>query len=346
MLSTAQVLAAAGYDVIVPRMPGHGFAVGGLLQARWEDWASAVRIAVRTAMEREGADTSFLLAGYSNGGLLAIDYALSCGDSDSLKCPDGLVLLSPALAVSPFSFVTNWHSAISWIPYFEKFAWLSILPEMNPFKFTSFPKRAAWELHKATKRVNEKLRQPKEISKLPPVLSFQSIVDNTIEQRAILTDLYNKLPANGSELLVYDVNRNSTFLHLMDTQPPDIAAYFASVAPLKFNFTVLANSDRYSRQISATTLAAGQSRPVVRKTNLHWPTQVYSLSHIAIPFRADDAVYGDGSLIAEDKIAYGAMAPRGEPGVLGLSSDYFLRMRYNPFFGFQADRLTEWIDKL
>jgi hypothetical protein len=84
----------------------------------------------------------------------------------------------------------------------------------------------------------------------------------------------------------------------------------------------------------------------VRKTDLHWPTQVYSLSHIAIPFRADDAVYGDGSLIAEDKIAYGAMAPRGEPGVLGLSSDYFLRMRYNPFFEFQAERLTEWIDEL
>jgi pimeloyl-ACP methyl ester carboxylesterase len=346
MLPTAQVLAAAGYDVIAPRMPGHGYAIGGLLQARWEDWAAAVRIAVRAAMEREGADQSLLLVGYSNGGLLAIDYALSCGDSDSLKCPDGLVLLSPAIAVNPFSFVTNWHSAISWIPYFEKFAWLSILPEIDPFKFTSFPKRAAWELYKASIRVNKKLKLPKEIDKLPPVLSFQSIVDNTIEQRALLTNLYNRLPANGSELVVYDVNRNSTFLHLMGSQPPDITEYFASVAPLKFDFTVLANSDRYSREVSATTLAAGQGRPVVRKTDLLWPTQVYSLSHVAIPFRASDAVYGNGSVTAEGNIAYGAMAPRGEPGMLQLSSDYFLRLRYNPFFGFQADRLTEWIDEL
>ena len=88
------------------------------------------------------------------------------------------------------------------------------------------------------------------------------------------------------------------------------------MAPLDFDFTILANSDRYSRGVSATTLAAGQSRPVVRKTDLRWPIQVYSLSHIAIPFRSDDSVYGDGSATAEDKLAYGAMAPRGEPGVL------------------------------
>ena len=41
MLPTAQSAVGAGYNVIVPRMAGHGFAVGGMLQARWEDWAVA-----------------------------------------------------------------------------------------------------------------------------------------------------------------------------------------------------------------------------------------------------------------------------------------------------------------
>jgi pimeloyl-ACP methyl ester carboxylesterase len=100
MLATAQTLAGAGYNVVVPRMPGHGFAVGGLLQSRWEDWTAAVRVAIRHAAGLPGADQSLLLAGYSNGGLLAIDYALACDERDDTPCPDGIVLMSPAIAVS------------------------------------------------------------------------------------------------------------------------------------------------------------------------------------------------------------------------------------------------------
>ena len=76
MRATADVLANQGYSVVVPRMPGHGFAVGGLRQARWQDWAAAVRVAVRYAQELRGADQSLVVVGYSNGGLLALEYAL------------------------------------------------------------------------------------------------------------------------------------------------------------------------------------------------------------------------------------------------------------------------------
>ncbi|MGH8222842.1 MAG: alpha/beta hydrolase, partial [Woeseiaceae bacterium] len=112
MLATAQTLVGAGYDVVVPRLPGHGFAVGGLRQSRWQDWAAAVRVAVRHAMTLPGSNGSFVLAGYSNGGLLALHYALSCAD-DGMPCPERLLLLSPALAVSPFAAVANWHAALS-----------------------------------------------------------------------------------------------------------------------------------------------------------------------------------------------------------------------------------------
>jgi len=46
MKSTARLLQARGYTVIVPRMPGHGLAVGGLRDAHWEDWVAAVNIAI------------------------------------------------------------------------------------------------------------------------------------------------------------------------------------------------------------------------------------------------------------------------------------------------------------
>ena len=42
----------------------------------------------------------------------------------------------------------------------------------------------------------------------------------------------------------------------------------------------------------------------------------------------------------------GALAPRGERGMLRLSADYFMRTRYNPFFSYQAARLIEWLEAL
>ncbi len=348
MHSTAKTLVNAGYSVVVPRLPGHGFAVGGLLQARWEDWVAVVRIAARHAMKLEGSDKQLLLIGYSIGGLMAVDYALYCEDVADLRCPDGLVLMSPAIAVTPLAVVANLHAAITWMSYFEKSKWQTILPEVDPFKFTSFPSQAAWEIYKLSGRTHKQLGKADKIAKLPPILTFQSVVDYTVGASAIVTDLYDLLPANGSELVLYDVNRNSTFLHLMKNRPDDPVVHFESLAPLKFGVTVLRNRHQHGREIDSFTLAAGQLRPVVEKTEYVWPTGIYSLSHIAVAFPADDQVYGDGSGRSDDYpgVVFGALAPRGEKGVLRLSPAYFLRTRYNPFFGFQDSFLLEWLGGL
>jgi esterase/lipase len=348
MLATAQTLAGAGYNVVVPRMPGHGFAVGGLIQARWEDWTAAVRIAMRHAAGLPGADKSLLIAGYSNGGLLAIDYALKCEELADMPCANGIVLMSPAIAVSTAAIVTNLHPALSWLPYFEQFRWLSILPEVDPFKFTSFPKRAVWEIYRVSRRTHEQLANPVEVAKLPPILTFQSVVDNTVTASAIVTLLYDRLPADKSKLVVYDINRNSTALHLMKARPRDVVEYFEATAPHDFSVTVIRNRDRSGNKLDAYTLAADETQAVPESTNLAWPPGIYSLSHIAIPFRPDDIVYGDGTTEHDDEpgLRLGALSPRGEAGVLMLTSDYFLRTRHNPFYGFQARTLTDWIETL
>jgi len=345
MLSTAQSAVASGYNVIVPRMPGHGFAVAGLLQARWEDWTSAMRIAIRRAMEISEPGQPLMLVGYSNGGLLAIDYALRCHDDDQLPCPNRIILMSPAIAISPTAVVANWHSALSWLPYFEKFQWLSVLPEIDPFKFTSFPKRAAWEIHKIAKRTHKMLDEPGRTDLLPPVLTFQSVVDNTVSSSAIVSLLYQKLPKNGSELVIYDVNRNSTIVHLMRKVPDDPTDFFAAMAPLNYDVTILRNSSPKTLSISAFTLAAGSEAFENVETSLEWPLGTFSLSHIAIPFPAIDPLYGDGkSATASDgRVVLGAIAPRGELGVLSLSPAYFLRTRYNPFFAAQARYMNDWL---
>lgn len=348
MRSTAETLVNADYSVVIPRMPGHGFAVGGLVQTRWEDWVAVVRIAVRHAVKLQGGDQQLLLVGYSIGGLLAVDYALYCDDIADLPCPDGLVLMSPAIAVTSLAAASNLHAVITWMPYFEKSKWQTILPEIDPFKFTSFPMQAAWEIYKLSGRTQKQLSKADKVARLPPILTFQSVVDNTVSARAIVTDLYDKLPANGSELVVYDVNRKSTYLHLMKNMPFDPAVYFESVAPLKFGVTVLRNRYRHGREVESFTLAAGELKPTVESTEYAWPSGVFSLSHIAVPFPTDDQVYGDGSSQSDDdpRIVFGALAPRGEQGVLRLSPAYFLRTRYNPFFEFQETYLLEWLDGL
>jgi len=348
MRSTAETLVNADYSVVIPRMPGHGFAVGGLVQTRWEDWVAVVRIAVRHAVKLQGGDQQLLLVGYSIGGLLAVDYALYCDDIADLPCPDGLVLMSPAIAVTSLAAASNLHAVITWMPYFEKSKWQTILPEIDPFKFTSFPMQAAWEIYKLSGRTQKQLSKADKVARLPPILTFQSVVDNTVSARAIVTDLYDKLPANGSELVVYDVNRSSTVLHLMKNMPFDPAVYFESVAPLKFGVTVLRNRHRHGREVESFTLAAGELKPTVESTEYAWPSGFFSLSHIAVPFPTDDQVYGDGSSQSDDdpRIVFGALAPRGEQGVLRLSPAYFLRTRYNPFFEFQETYLLEWLDGL
>ena len=348
MRSIAQTLVDSGYSVVVPRMPGHGFAVGGLLGARWEDWAAAVRVAVRHAAQLPRAEESFVLAGYSNGGLMAIDFALRCDEDPELPCPNGLVLFSPAIAVTRLAIISNWHTLLSWIPFFEKSKWLSILPEVDPFKFTSFPKRAGWEIYKLSTGTYKQLRQPTEAAKLPPILTFQSVVDNTVSTAAIVTNLYGHLQPNGSELVIYDVNRSSTLLHLMASMPKDPAGWLGAVAPLPYDVTVIRNHDRGGPEIDRMSLAAGETTPVIDRTSMVWPEGFYSMSHIAVPFRADDPVYGDGSAAGdgEQHLMFGNLAPRGEEGVLRLSSAYFLRTRYNPFFSYQAQHLQDWLAQL
>lgn len=348
MRATAETLTDAGYNVVAARMPGHGFAVGGLSRARSEDWTAAVRIAIRRAMEHSAAEKSLLLVGYSNGGLLAVDYALRCNNTAHRPCPDALILLSPGIAVRSAAAVANWHSAISWLPFFEKFAWLTILPEVDPFKFTSFPKRAAWQVRKLSGRVHKLLSDPAKAARLPPILTFQSLVDDTVGAGAIIESLYNRLPANGSKIVIYDINRNSTMSHLMKQRPDVPAQLFSSRSPLSFDVTVLKNRDQSSNAIESDVLPAGQKNPVIVETALQWPTELYSLSHIAIPFREDDPVYGNGSTTIDNNgdVVLGALAPRGERNMLLLTPDYFLRVRYNPFFEFQSHTLIEWVNQL
>jgi hypothetical protein len=112
----AELLRSLGYYALCLRMPGHGTVPGGLVTADWEDWRAAVRLGARHVRQRAGAGTPFVLAGYSNGGALSVQYALDALDDPKLPRPDRVLLFSPMIGVSPFAPIARTVARIGSFP--------------------------------------------------------------------------------------------------------------------------------------------------------------------------------------------------------------------------------------
>src|SRR5262249_30918279 len=210
----AQPYRAAGWVAVAIRLPGHGTVPGGLTDVEWEDWRAATRLAVREATRRTGPALPLHLVGYSNGGALALQYALDAVDDATLARPERVVLISPMIGITRFARFAGIAGWPAIFPAFAKAAWLSVLPEFNPFKYNSFPINGARQTDRLTAVLQEqilRLGRENRLDRLPPVLTFQSVVDFTVSTRAIADALYQRLPPNGSELVLFDINRASKF---------------------------------------------------------------------------------------------------------------------------------------
>ena len=87
-------LARSGASVLGLRLPGHGTAPVGLTEIDPRDMAAATRLGARH-LRRQIGDKPLYLVGYSNGGALAVQYALDALENSSLPQPDGIVFLRP-----------------------------------------------------------------------------------------------------------------------------------------------------------------------------------------------------------------------------------------------------------
>jgi hypothetical protein len=159
-----------------------------------------------------------------------------------------------------------------------------------------------------------------------------------------VTGLYARLPANGSELVLFDMNRSAKFGPLLNDASDPEPARLLSPAPRSFRSTWITNDDAGSSQVVERVTDAGAVAEKVRPLGLAFPRQVFSLSHVALPFPVTDALYGlqpDGS---EDfGINLGALAVRGENRAMVVSSDFLTRLLSNPFYPYMAERIEEGI---
>jgi carboxylesterase len=107
MRPMGQYLAAKGYTVVGPLLPGHGTTWQDLARRKWQEWTEAVEQAYQ---QLRGRCRQVFVCGGSMGGLLT----LHLGE----RHPEiaGIVPMAPAL------FTMDWRSGLAWaFKYFTQF---------------------------------------------------------------------------------------------------------------------------------------------------------------------------------------------------------------------------------
>ena len=343
MRALADQMHARGYNTLSLRMQGHGTVPGGLVNATWEDWSATVRMGARHLRRQIGPDRPLVLVGYSNGGALLTKYALDALGDATLPQPATLILISPMIGVSPAARLAVAISRLG--PLIDKARWIDVVPEYNPFKYNSFPANAGAQTSRLTRALASQLAQAGRdglLDRMPPVLAFQSVVDTTVSTPAVAYGLLAHLPAGRNELVLFDLNRQSGIDAF--TRPEAVLPLLIGNGTRPYAVTLVTNTNADTQEVSAKSVASGATVMTEEPLGLSWPDGMYSLSHIALPFPADDPIYGGAGTGRESgSISLGRLSPRGEKGALIIPAEVLMRVTWNPFFPYLSKRFDQWI---
>jgi len=336
-----------GFWVVGLRLPGHGTAPSGLKRASWQDMAAAVEIGMRHLVEKVG-DQPIHIAGFSTGAPLAVNLVLDSLDSPDIRTPTSLILISPAIGISPAARLASTKNALGSIPGLGGLAYTQIIPEFDPFKYNSFATNAATQVHRVTRSVAGRvgtLASSGNGASMPPIIVFKSTVDATVSTSAVIDRLLGLLPDNGNELVLFDINRAAAVSMLLVSDPGPLTNRLMENATLPFAIRLVANESIDSDEVvSRYKPPFSDAISETEALKLEWPRGVISLSHVALPFPPDDPLYG--AIRPEDRNALflGQAEIRGERGLMRISSDWLLRIRYNPFYSVLESRVLGWLD--
>ena len=335
-----------GAHVLGLRVPGHGTAPSGLTRVTWQDMAAATQLAVRHLSE-QNTGQSIYIVGYSNGAALAVNYALATLAETDLPEVAGLVLLSPEIGVTEAAAFASWQARLGRVLGLEKLAWNSILPEYDPFKYGSFAVNAGDVSHRITKEIQRRitsLTKQKLIDGMPPVLAFSSVVDATVLAPALIANLFNRLSPGGHHLVLFGINNIPGMQQLLKWSPDKMLNALSQSPHDSFKLTLLTNEDNPNGPIEAHHWLPGQGKKTVESLHLSWPRNVYSLTHVALPFPPGDPVYGGSPTEKSPGIHLGDIAMHGERGVLKVSPSEMLRLRWNPFYYYLEDETLAFMN--
>ncbi|HMO48055.1 MAG TPA: alpha/beta fold hydrolase [Rubrivivax sp.] len=336
MHALAQSLHARGFEVTVLRLPGHGTLPSMMSSMSARDWTAAVRLAARDVASRVQAGQPFYAGGYSSGGTLVLQYALDALQDATLRRPDRVLLVSPAIELTRVAMLAEVIDVFSIvpIPVLDKVRWQAVAPEFDPYKFNSFPVNASRQINRATRALQRSLREAESagrLAQLPPVVAWQSVVDSTVGSDGLVDQVYARLRDPAHRLVMFDLNRMP---ELDGLTRPAARALIERVerAPRGYTLDVVTNADAGQPRIAVRRLRPGGPAEQL-PTTLDWPGNLVSLGHVALPFPADDPVYGFVLGSGRDGIpSIGSWLLRGENGAISISLGSLTRLRSNPFW--------------
>lgn len=340
----AEELHQAGVYVVGLRIPGHGTAPSGLLRVTWQDMAAAVQLAMRHVAEQAHGKPVFIV-GYSNGGALAVHYALAAVADSSLPPVDRLVLLSPEIGVSRVAAFAVWQARLGVLLGLQKLSWNALLPEYDPYKYGSFAVNAADVAYRITEQIQRQLTDlgaQNKLANVPPILAFSSIVDATVLAPDLVRNLFDRLPMGERELVLFDINRVAQMAPILKWKPAEMLAALHSNPGNTFTLSLVTNKDASTLEVIYGRKPPGADESVDADLGLSWPRGIYSLSHVALPFPPEDPLYGNEERAQSPGIHLGDIALRGERGVLRIPAEEMLRIRWNPFYSFVQQKVLEF----
>lgn len=343
-----QKLHKQGYWVLGLRLPGHGTVPAAMKSVRWRDMAAAVELAMEHLDTKVGSRPVHVI-GYSNGATLALNQALDSLDDPGRRTPGSLILISPSIGISAAAALARPTAALGRVPGLSRAAWTQIVLEFDPYKYNSFATNAGAQVHQLTRSVSSRvaaLARAGRGGSMPPILVFKSTVDATVSTTAVVDQLLGRLPDNGNEFVLFDINRAARTSALLVSDPGPLTNRLVDDGNLPFALTLIANEDPSSASVVARHKPAFAADFVSTVAlDLQWPRGVVSLSHVALPFAPDDPLYGQFPPEDKDKLFLGQTDIRGERGLLKISSDWLLRIRYNPFYSVMESRILEWVEE-
>ena len=319
------------------RLPGHGTLPSMMTEMSARDWTAAVRLAARDVAARVGPGQPFYVGGYSSGGTLVLQYALDALHDASLRRPDRVLLVSPAIELTRVAALAEIIDIFTVVPLpeLDKARWQAIAPEFDPYKFNSFPVNASRQINRATRALQRSLEDAQRagrLAQLPPVVTWQSVVDSTVGLGRRGRPGLCAAAGPAHRLVMFDINRVP---ELAGVARPTARALIERIerAPRGYTFDMVSNCVAAASPRIEVRRLAPDGAAELRATVLDWPANLVSLGHVALPFPADDPVYGFLPGSGRDGIpSIGSWLLRGENGAITLSLGSLTRLRSNPFW--------------
>jgi len=186
MLPYGKALAARGYTVLGPRLPGHGTTVEDMASRKYTEWTGEAK---RALQELSGRCDRVFVTGLSMGGTLTLYLAANLGDKIAGTIPvNALALTEPLLRLTPIlKYLLKTRPGVG--SDIKK-------PEGKELCYDKVPVSAACELTRLLKETREGLPRVS-----VPALVIASREDHVVQEPANAEYIMANLGSKDKELL-------------------------------------------------------------------------------------------------------------------------------------------------